>query len=182
MQLRIGIFSLLVLLAAHAGTIDRVAVIVGSQVITESEVDEEVRVTEFENQAPLDLSPGKRHEAAERLVDQKLIRSEMQLENVAEPPASEANKAMETFRREHFASEAQLQTALQKYGITREQLAQHLLWQIAAVSFVDQRFRGPAPPAQPGAAPAPAASDELDAWLKEVRSQTRIEFKKEAFQ
>jgi parvulin-like peptidyl-prolyl isomerase len=166
----------------NAGTIDRVAVVVGNQVITESEVDEEVRVTQFENQEPLDLSPGKRREAAERLVDQQLIRSEMRLENVAEPTARDANGAMETFRRKHFASEAQLQAALQKYGITRAQLAQHLLWQLAAVSFVDLRFRSLALPAQPGAAPPASGSDELDAWLKEARSQTRIEFKKEAFQ
>ncbi len=182
MQVRICIFLLLVLLTARAGTIDRVAVIVGNQVITESEVDEEVRVTEFENQQPLDLSSGKRREAAERLADQQLIRSEMRLENVAEPPASQAHTEIETFRRGHYASDAQFRAALEKYGITEEQLGQHLLWQAAAVSFVDQRFRGPALSAQPGAAPAPAASDELDAWLKEARSQTHIEFKKEAFQ
>jgi parvulin-like peptidyl-prolyl isomerase len=176
----------------QAGVIDRVAVVVGKQVITESEVDEEVRITEFENQEPLDLSPAKRQEAAERLVDQQLIRNEIELENVPPPSASETNQVIENFRRQHFASEGQLQAALRKYGITREQLQQHLLWQAQAVQFVDFRFRGPAPapPVQsanrlkPGAPPPPAGSDDpqLENWLKDARSQIRIEFKKEAFQ
>lgn len=177
----------------HAGVIDRVAVVVGTQVITQSEVEEDLRVTAFQNQEPLDLSPAKRREAAERLVDQELIRNEMQLENVAQPPASDVNSLIDSFRRQHFASETQLEAALRKYGITRQELGDHLLWQQAALKFVDMRFRGPAIGPAPavqsanrmrdGATPPPASDDpQLDAWLKEARSQNRIEFKQEAFQ
>ncbi|HEY5163139.1 MAG TPA: hypothetical protein VII81_09020, partial [Terriglobales bacterium] len=64
------------LAAVAAGVIDRVAVVVGTQVITESEVLLEVRLTEFFNGQPLDLGVDQRKAAAERLVDQQLIRNE----------------------------------------------------------------------------------------------------------
>jgi hypothetical protein len=180
-------------LCLNAGVIDRIAVVVGNQVITESEVDEELRVTAFQNQEPLDLSSAKRREAANRLVDQELIRNEMQLENVALPAASEVNSLIDSFRRQHFGSEAQFDAALRKYGITRQELGDHLLWQEAALKFVDARFRGPAIGPAPavqsanrmraGATPPPASKDpQLDDWLKEARSENRIEFKQEAFQ
>jgi hypothetical protein len=174
---------------ARGGVVDRVAVIVGNQVITASEVEEEVRVTEFENQEPLDLAAAKRREAAERLIDQLLIRNEIELEGVQEPPAGEGDELLEKFRRSRFASQAQLDAALGKYGITRDELKQHLLWQATAVRFVDFRFRVPgalavpAPQSQgPGTSPPAASSDDLETWLKDARSQVHIEFKQEAFQ
>jgi parvulin-like peptidyl-prolyl isomerase len=177
---------------AHAGVVDRVAVVVGNQVITESEVDEELRVTEFQNQEPLDLAPDKRRAAAERLVDQQLIRNEMRLENSPMPPEGQIQGQQENFQRQHYASEGQFEAALRKYGITKEQLGQHLLWELAAVRFVDFRFRGLAaaePPVQSadrlkaGSSPSVPGSDaQLEAWLKDARSQTRIEFKENAFQ
>ena len=74
--------------AAQTGVIDRVAVVVGNQVITASEVELEVRLTEFLNGAPLDLGPAARKAAAERLVDQQLIRNEMQAAGYAAPAAA----------------------------------------------------------------------------------------------
>jgi parvulin-like peptidyl-prolyl isomerase len=198
MRTRLVTLFLLQTFVIYASVVDRVAVVVGKQVITASEVDEEVRVTEFENKEPLDLGAAKRREAAERLVDQLLIRNEMQLEGVQQPAASEADTLLENLRRGRFSSESLLDAALRQYGVTRDLLKQHLLWQLAAVRFVDFRFRGPSaaapqsesPPQQSadrlGAAPGPPEAEssdaQLDAWLKDARSQTRIEFKKEAFQ
>ena len=184
------LFACLTLL--RAATVDRVAVVVGNQVITQSEVEEEVRVTAFENQEPLDLSAPKRREAAERLVDQQLIRNEMKLEGVQPPPDTDGPQLLESFLRQHHESQSQLEASLRKYVITQQQFEHHLLWQAAAVRFVDFRFRGPAigSPSveganrtQPGATPTPGTDDaQLDSWLKDARSQTRIQFKNEAFQ
>ena len=81
---------LLVLAFSFAATaqnaIDRIAVVVGNQVITESEVILEARLTAFLNGQPLDLSAAPRRAAAERLVDQQLIRSEMQVGGYPMPP------------------------------------------------------------------------------------------------
>ena len=192
---RVGQVTVFFLLGAsficRAAVLDRVAVVVGNQVITESEVEEEVRVTAFQNQEPPDFSPEKRREAAERLVDQQLIRNEMEMESYQQPAAGESDVLLAAFRRDHFSSDAQWEQALRKYGITKDELKEHLLWQLAAIRFVDFRFREPgaADPVQSanrlraGANPQPGSDNpQLDAWLKETRSQTRIDFKKEAFQ
>jgi hypothetical protein len=187
---------MLVLASAPAAVLDRVAMVVGNQVFTESEVQDEVRLTQFLNQQPLDLGPEQRRAAAERLVDQQLIRNEMQLGGYPQPSQSEADAMLRNFRQEHYRSIAQFRAALEKYGITEEQLKQHLLWQLAAVRFTDARFRPVAAPtlAAPSiqtadrlraGADAPAGNSvdqQMEAWLKTARSQTRIDFKKEAFQ
>jgi hypothetical protein len=198
---------------ASAAVVDRVAVVVGKIVITESEVQQEVRLTEFLNNEPLDLGPQQRRDAAERLVDQQLIRNEMEIGRYPEPSPGEARAVLLKFRQEHYASVNDFQAALKKYGITEEQLQQHLNWQLAAIHFTDLRFRTEtpapangtggktagvtggadradsnskgAPPAgaQTGAGMEPGTVDQqMDAWLKEARSQVRIQFKKEAFQ
>ena len=77
--------------AAAQNVIDRVAVVVGTQVITESEVILEARLTAFLNEQPLDLGAGPRRAAAERLVDQQLIRNEMQIGGYPMPPETEGD-------------------------------------------------------------------------------------------
>ena len=177
---------------AFAGVADRVAVIVGNQVITVSEVDEEVRVTAFENQEPLSLSPEAQRAAADRLVDQQLLRGEMALNSFQAPPATDADALARNFREQHFPSAAAFQNALVKYGITEGQFKQHLLWQETLVRFTDFRFRpgGTNPPVQTasrlraGAAAPPeeTVDQQMETWLRQARAQTRVQFKKEAFQ
>jgi len=47
---------------------------VANQVITESQIDDEVRLTEFLNQEPLNLDPAEKKKAAARLIEQALVR------------------------------------------------------------------------------------------------------------
>jgi len=179
------VLAVLLPLAATAAVIDRVAVVIGATVITESEVIQEVRLTQFLNNQPLDLSPTQRRAAAERLVDQQLIRNEMQAGAYAQPSAAEADTILRNFRQERYPSQAQYQAALDRYGLTEEDLKQHLLWQAAVMRFTSLRFQAPpAAPAESGANRYQAGGepDQMDAWLKETRAQTRIQFKKEAFQ
>jgi hypothetical protein len=173
--------------AALAVVVDRIAVVVDDDVITESEVIEEVRVTEFLNGQPLDLSPAQRRAAADRLVDQQLIRDEMEIGNYSEPQEQDVDATLTQFRKQRFGgSDAALRASLQAYGLTESELKKHLRWQIAAVRFANARFHPgiPAGPAQTaGAAPAQATVEELmDAWLKEKRSTTTIRMFKEAFE
>jgi hypothetical protein len=191
------LFLTVALVSAHAAVLDRIAMVVGNQVFTESEVQDEVRLTQFLNQQPLDLGPEQRRAAAERLVDQQLIRNEMQIGGYAQPSPSEAEAMLRNFRQEHYRSIAQFRAALEKYGIAEEQLKQHLLWQLAAVRFTDVRFRPVVPaPTSPASAihsadrlragaDAPAGDSvdqQMETWLKTARTQIRIDFKKEAFQ
>jgi hypothetical protein len=184
--------TLTLIAIASAAVVDRIAVVVGKTVITESEVIEEVRMTDFLNRRPLDLSPAARRAAAERLVDQQLIRTEMTTGSYPMPSDSEAAEMFASFRKENYPDDARFREALQKYGLTEEVVKQHLRWQVATLKFTEMRF-----PSGPFAAPLEsadrsreAASDgtpegpdgRLEAWLKETRSNTRVQFKPEAFQ
>jgi len=176
--------------AAAQNVIDRVAVVVGNQAITESEVILEARLTAFLNQQPLNLNADFRRAAAERLVDQQLIRNEMQTGGYPMPPETEGDAALRKYRQENYSSIPAFRTALEKYELTEDQVKRHLLWQTAALRFTDQRFHVsiPSPPAQSadrlssGAASTDGVEDPMDAWLKQARAATRIQFKKEAFQ
>jgi hypothetical protein len=66
------------LTGAHAEVIDRIAVTLDNQVITQSEILLEIRLTAFLNGDSLDFSTESRKKAADRLVEQKLIRKEME--------------------------------------------------------------------------------------------------------
>jgi hypothetical protein len=190
--------GLTMLLAADV--VDRVAVVVGANVITESELLREVRLTELLNGEPPDLSPEKRRAAAERLVDQQLIRTEMEFSRFPQPGPAEAAKVIPEFVKEQHITESQLRESLTKYGITEDELKNHLAWQAAAMQFTENRFRAIPLPANSNpptdhvqtanrlrteAEPPPAGDavdQQMEAWLKEARSSTRIQFKKEAFQ
>ena len=197
------------LTAVAAGVIDRVAVVVGNQVITESEVLLEVRLTEFFNGQALDLGSDQRKAAAERLVDQQLIRNEMQIGGYPMPAESEGEAALRKFQQENYPGIPAFRAALEEHGLTEDEVKRHLLWQAAAMRFTDLRFHmAIAAPAAPSTdqsqsanraspvAPSPSAGrspsadgstdtaveDQMEVWLKEARSNTRIQFKKGAFQ
>ena len=207
--------GILLVSAACAVVLDRVAVVVGTDVITETEVIEELRLDEFLSSQPLDLSPQQRRAAAARMVDQQLIRQEIEVTQYKPPAASEVDPMLRTFRQQHFRTEAEYRAALEKYGITEDELKQHLLWQLTTIRFTDWRFGGNgqrAPEPQPSAnrevppgtpspaktpppeqtaqsadraAPNPGSTNvdqQLDAWLKQARGTTKVEFKQEAFQ
>ena len=190
--LPLAVFGLVACCLCAAGVIDRVAIVIGKTVITESELIDDLRLTEFINGQPLDLGPLARRDAAEHLVDQELVRREMQEGGFTPPSAAQEEALLRKFRQEHYSSLAAYRAALQKYGVTEEQLKQRLLWQLTAIQFTDLRFRPmqPAPSPQstqsadraaPGAAPV-TVDQQMEAWLKQARSNTKIDLKPEAFQ
>lgn len=137
------IFRLLPLLIAPLAAgeiIDRVAVTVGDRVITESQVIEELRVTAFLEGQPVDLSGAQKRKAAERLVEQTLIRREVEFTRVQLPGMKDIGDLLAQVK-SRYTGEQQYLQALKDHGITEEQLKEHLLWQFRLVRFVDIRFR-----------------------------------------
>ncbi len=164
---------------AAAAVVDRIAVVVGNDVITQGEVIEETRVTQFLNGDRLDLGPTARRAAAERLVDQQLIRNEMKIGQYPEPKAPDVDSVIADIRAQRFGgSEPAMQASLQVYGLTQAELKSHLQWQLAAIWFTNSRFHGPSAltPKQP------TVEKQLDAWLKDKRAAIHIRFFPEAFQ
>ncbi len=141
---RFGIAPLLVgiIVAGNPEVIDRIAVSVGYQAITESEIELAIRITSFINGDKPDLSPQSRRKAAERLADQMLIRNEMKLSRYPMPPRDEARPEIEELARNRFGNNrAAFEKALQDYKITRDDLLDYFWWQSTFLRFVDVRFR-----------------------------------------
>lgn len=185
--------ALLLSCVLAAETVDRIAVVVGKTVITESEVDDALRITAFLNGEPVDLSPAKRRAAAERLVDQELLRKEMEASRFAMPSPTEVDATYQQFLRNRFHSAAADRAQLQKYGITAEELKQQLGWQLALLRFTDFRFRNDLAAPTDGnqsrnnsadrLAPAAESVDQrMEDWLKDARQNTKVVLKPEAFQ
>jgi len=123
-----------------ADIIDRIAITVGNQVITESQIDEEIRITAFLNRDKLDVSPDAKKQAANRLIEQSLVKREMELSHYPLPQEGDASAALEGIKAT-YPSPADFTAALQSYGITEADLTRRLLWQFTLLRFIDYRFR-----------------------------------------
>ena len=127
---------------APADIIDRIAVSVGKHAIKSSDIERDLRVTEFLNREPLNLTADARRRAAERLIDQVLISDEIRDGGYLRPADSDVNALLNQMRQERFGgSDVRLRQALAAYGLTEDQLRQELEWQLQVLRFIDQRFR-----------------------------------------
>jgi hypothetical protein len=123
-----------------AEVIDRIAITVANQVITESQIDGEIRVTAFLNREKLDLSAAAKQAAAGRLIEQALIKREMDLSRYPLPELSDAGESLQSLK-VMYPSETDFQNAMQTYGITADELTRRLWWQLTLLRFIDYRFR-----------------------------------------
>jgi peptidyl-prolyl cis-trans isomerase SurA len=127
--------------AMRGDIIDRIAVSVGNQVITQTELDREMRVAAFLDRVKPNLSPTVRRATAERMVEQKLIRRELETSRYPIPAASEVQPVFDKFKKDNFADDTAFQSALASYGITGKDVLDELLWQRTLLQFIDVRFR-----------------------------------------
>jgi hypothetical protein len=139
---RIALLVLLCCLPAAAVVIDRIAVIVGRHVIKTSDVDRDLRVTEFLNREPLNTTVEVKRKSAERLIEQTVIREEMEKGGYARSSADEVDGMVRRILTETFSgSDAQMRAELSRYGLTEAQLRLQLEWQLDVLKFMDERFR-----------------------------------------
>ncbi len=132
--------SVFCLLPLRGDIIDRIAITVSNQVITESQIEDEIRITAFLNREKADLSAPSRKTAAGRLIEQALIRREMELSRYPLPDATDAAKSLAGVKA-MYPSAADFESALKSYGITLDDLTRRLLWQLTLLRFIDYRFR-----------------------------------------
>jgi hypothetical protein len=125
----------------HGEIIDRIAVSVGNRVILTSDLDRQMRVAAFLNGTKPDLSAGARRAMAERIVEQTLIRRELEPSNYPVPGADELEPALQAFRARLHPDAAEFARALAEAGITERDLKAELLWQLTLTGFVGLRFR-----------------------------------------
>jgi len=136
--------AMLVLLApfhpAFPEIIDRIAASVDNRVITQSEVERQIRVVAFQDGIPPDLSAANKRAVIQTLIDQKLIQRDLENSRYPLPDPDELNPAIAEFKKQHFPSEAAYQRTLAQYGITDRDFRELLLWQRTLLSFIEMRF------------------------------------------
>jgi len=132
---------LLIHCAAWAVIIDRIAIVVGNAIIKDSDIQRDIRVTDFLNSAPLDLTIAARKKAANRLLDQIFIRREIRIGAYPTATLAEADRQLASLKKQRFRSEASYQQALRRYGLTELELRTQFQWQLTVLRFIDLRFK-----------------------------------------
>ncbi len=194
----------------RAETLDRIAVTVGRDVITESALLEDLRVTEFLNHEPVQITAEAKRETADRLVDQILILKEAHESHLPLPTEADAQKMVDQIKQEYPSADA-FDAELERHDITKKNLLAHMLAGLQASTFTDLRFR---PGIYISEEDARAYYDQLakkqttsglpsyeqshdeivkllteervlkalDSWLETARMDVRIEYREKVFQ
>jgi len=198
--------------SAWGELLDRVAVTIGNQVITQGQLDDEIRMTAFLNNEPPSFSEKAKRDAADRLIEQRLVQREMELGRYGKGSGAEANAMLDKLEKTRARSQGEFDRQLREAGLTKQELQEHLLYGLRLSSFIDLRFR---PAVQvtrqeveeyynekipldtkSGKKPdlaemrqqirqtlsAGRADKQMDAWLKDARTRAHIEIHKEAFE
>jgi len=131
---------LLLALAAPAQEIDRVAASAGRDVVTVSAIRRHLRMLALVGRTPFDDSPTARRAAADRLIDQALIRREIALSRYTPPPMSEADARIEAFLQENSLTHEELELLLAAAGFSEDDLRAEVHWRTTLARFIDYRF------------------------------------------
>ena len=123
-----------------AEIVDRIAITVDRQVITELQIDEELRVTALLNHVPISRDSESRRAAADRMVEQILVAREMQISHYQPPSADKADDYLAQLQAD-FNTGDDYRAALLAYDISEPMLKRHLITQVSTLNFVELRFR-----------------------------------------
>jgi len=139
---RIPLLMALASVLPGAVVFDRMAVIVGKGVIKSSDIHRDLRVTAFLNRGEPSFSADARRKAADRLIEQTILRGEIANGGYSGASEGDAAALLDKLKQERFAgSDNRLRTTLAGYGLTEEELRGQLLWQLTVLRFIDERFR-----------------------------------------
>jgi len=127
-------------LSLHAELIDRLVIVVGRHVITELQLDEELRVTAFLNGIPVARSTDARRDAGDRLVEQLLIRREMEFSRYPMPDSRDVSTYMEQVVA-GLNDPDHLGQTLKAYDLSEDVLREHLTLQLTTLRFIEYRFK-----------------------------------------
>ncbi len=192
------------LLPARAVIVDRIAIVAGGKIITDSQIVRRVRLAAFQNGEQPDLGPASRQRAAQQLIDQRLVESEMDLGRYPPLDAAHRKALLDNYMKKNYHSDAAaMNKALAAYMLKPQDLEEDLGHQADLLTFLNLRFR-PAvqvtdedvekyydkikgadksggPSSRERAAierklTAERADKELDLWLQDQRKRTKIEY------
>lgn len=163
--MRTGVVILILLSAlAPAESLDRIDARVGNEAITDSALRRHLRMEAFFAGRAPELGSESRRKAAERLVDQILIRRELELNRFAAPAAADVEVQIAELMKSRKEDSAALARSLQGYGFSLEDLRSEVQYQIMLLRFVDFRF---------SAGVLVTDAEVQDAYEKEVVTEAR---------
>jgi hypothetical protein len=144
--------SLVVLLGSllpAAEVIDRVAVSIGKDVITLSEIHEQIRLTALQNGVEADFSSENVRNIAEKMVEQFLLRREIQMTRFApEITSKQIDEQLAALRSSRYPSAEAFEQSKQKLRVSDRSLRRQMEWQLTLIPFIDTRFRSGIPPSE----------------------------------
>jgi hypothetical protein len=123
----------------HAEIVDRISVIVDGHVIKHSDIIREIRLTDLLNHETPVLDLGEQKKAVARLIDQALIRKELQAGLYSSPDPAEVEALLQQLK-QSLGSDAAYQRALASYGVSDADVRKHLTWQFSVLRFINARF------------------------------------------
>ncbi len=126
--------------AAAQEVIDRVAVSLDLGVITLSAIQRQVRMNAYLEGKPPEDTPEARRAAAARLVDQALVRREMDLSRYTPIPMAAVRENVDAYRKKLGLTQERFEAELAKYGFAPEDFLQELYWQATLLRFIQFRF------------------------------------------
>jgi hypothetical protein len=204
--LRKRVLAILCLLPLNASAvlIDRIAIVAADRAIKDSDIQREIRVVSFLNKEKPDFSATGRKDAAQRLIDQTLIRKDIELARYSVADPKEVEQLYQQVRARYGSLEA-FQAALRQAGITDAELRRALTWQVTVLRFIEQRFRpvtavseqdarnyyqqhraafqngtfAQARPRIENVLRGNEINQAFEAWLQQARSNTRIRYLEE---
>lgn len=127
--------------SASAVIIDRIAVIVNKHIIKDSDINRDIRVTDFLNGAELKISDAARKKAANRLLTQQFIRREIRIGDYPGASTQQADKELSDLVSNRFKTQTAFQQALRRYGLTKTELEMYFQWQLTVLDFIGARFK-----------------------------------------
>ncbi|MCX6614089.1 MAG: hypothetical protein NTW74_25005 [Acidobacteria bacterium] len=136
----IQIFLLLLLTGGEV--LDRLALSVGEEIITEQQLLLYLRTAALLNGEAPKESPADKRRAAQKLIELTLIRIEMQTNRYPLPEVAQVKAALEAIKKQRFGGDdASYRKALVQGKVAEAELLDSLKWQLAILSFIDFRFR-----------------------------------------
>lgn len=135
-----GLLVSVLIFSASAAIVDRIAITVGQQVITEQELDEELRVAAFLNGEKINRTPEARRAAGDHLIQQLLVKREMEVSHYPTPAKEDVDRYLDDLRA-NFAGPEPFLRALRQYDLSEAALREHLALQLTTLRFIEFRFR-----------------------------------------
>ena len=130
---------------ARAGdVIDRIVATVNRHIILQSDWEDALCFEAFTAGKPVEqLSVGERKAALDRLIDQELLREQIQAADFPHASAEEVSRRVSEIRKQYPGSETDLgwRAALARYHLSENELRNRLALQLDLLRLVDARLR-----------------------------------------